>query len=263
MMLKMTRLGVLGELLHAECGYLHDLRELKYRNSGEGLWRIAHSIKRNADLYPTHGLGPAAQCMSINRGNQFAHIVSMSCQSRGLNLYAAEKSGPDSPQAKQKYALGDVVTSMIKTVKGQTIVVTHDTNTPRPYSRIDMLQGTKGIFRNWPEPKIYIEGRSPEPHTWESVDKYYEQYEHPLWKSQAAKGEGIGHGSMDYLESYRLIEALRTGTYPDMDVYDAAAWSSVVELSERSIAHKSRTVDFPDFTRGAWKEREPLGIVGA
>ena len=259
MILNMVRKGLLGELLHAQGGYLHDLRDLKFSSSGEGLWRTAHSIRRNGDLYPTHGLGPVAQCMNVNRGNRFDYLVSMSCSSRGLNLLAAKKFGSDSQQAKQKYALGDVVTTLIRTVNGQTIVLTHDTNTPRPYSRDILVQGTKGIVRKYPEQKIHIEGRS-EPHTWEPLENYAAEYEHPLWKAHAQKAKG-GHGGMDYIEDYRLIEALHTGTPTDMDVYDAAAWSVVSELTESSIANRGRSVDFPDFTRGKWKTNTPLRII--
>lgn len=262
MILNMVRKGLLGELLHGECGYLHDLRGIKFSSAGEGLWRIAHSIKRNGNLYPTHGLGPVAQCMNINRGDRFDYLVSMSSKSMGLNLYAAEKFGPDSRQAKQKYALGDVNTSLIRTAGGRTIILKHDCDTPRPYSRDIVVQGTKGIVRKYPEEKIYIEGRS-EPHTWEPLGSYAEKYEHPLWKALAEKGEGRGHGGMDYIEDYRLIEALRTGTPPDMDVYDAASWSVVSELSERSVAERGHPIDFPDFTRGKWKTNPPLGIIGA
>lgn len=191
MVLNMVRKGLLGELLHAECGYLHDLRGVKFDNNHEGIWRCAHSIKRNGDLYPTHGLGPVAQCMNINRGNQFDHLVSMSCNTRGLNLFAAREFGPDSPRAKQKYALGDVVSTLIRTVNGQTIVLKHDTNTPRPYSRDILVQGTKGIVRKYPEEKIHIEGRSPK-HSWEPLDNYRQEYEHPLWKALNEKAKGAG-----------------------------------------------------------------------
>ncbi len=263
MVLNMVRQGLLGELLHGEAGYLHDLREVKFGTGGEALWRTEHSVKRNGNLYPTHGLGPVAQCMNINRGDRFDYLVSMSGKSRGLNLYAAKKFGPDHLFARRKYALGDINVSLIRTVKGLTITLYHDCSSPRPYSRVDLVQGTKGIFRGYPQPpKIHIEGRSPG-HSWESMDKYYEEYEHPLWKSLTEKAEGAGHGGMDYIEDYRLIKCLRTGAPPDMDVYDAAAWSVVSELSERSVAHRSRPVDFPDFTRGMWKSRPPLGIVEA
>jgi predicted dehydrogenase len=260
--LNMVRQGLLGEILHAECGYLHDLRRTKLSDHGEGLWRREHSIKRNGDLYPTHGLGPIAQCMNINRGNRFVRLVSMASQSRGLKLYAAEKYGPDSEKARQDYALGDVVTTMIKTNTGATIVVTHDTNNPHPYSRNIIVQGTKGIVRKYPKAKLYIEGLTKGEH-WHDASEYIANYNHPLWKrldSQRAS-TGTSHGGMDFIEDARLIECLRNGTRPDADVYDAAAWSAVSALSEKSIAGGSIPVNFPDFTRGKWKTNKPLGIV--
>ena len=193
MILKMVRQGLLGELLHAECGYLHDLRDIKFSDEGEGLWRLAHSEKRNGDLYPTHGLGAVAQCMNINRGNQFARLVSMSSPSRGLNLFAERKFGRESPEARKRYALGDVVTTLIQTTGGQTIVVQHDTDSPRPYSRDINVQGTRGLVRKYPEEKIYLEGRSPE-HQWEPLSNYGPEFEHPLWKSMQERSEGAGHG---------------------------------------------------------------------
>ena len=259
MTLNMVRKGLLGEILHAEAGYLHDLRALKFSDNGEGLWRIAHSIKRNANLYPTHGIGPVSQVMNINRGDQFDYLVSMSSNSRGLHLFAEKKYGPDSQQAKQNYALGDVNTCLIKTKNGKTIYLKHDCDTPRPYSRINLIQGTKGIARKWPD-KIYIEDSSPA-HEWEDYDRYVEQYEHPLWKAIAEKGKGSGHGGMDFIEDYRLIECLRTGSPMDMDVYDAAAWSAIVEVTEQSVARKSAPIAIPDFTRGKWKTNPPLGII--
>jgi len=260
LILNMVRQGVLGELIHAECGYLHDLRRHKLTNVYEGQWRLKHSIERNGDLYPTHGIGPVAQCMNINRGNQFETLVSMSSKSRGLQLYASDQFGADSPLARQEYALGDVVITLIRTVNGETIVITHDTDSPRPYSRNILVQGTKGIIRKYPEELIHIQGRSAG-HDWEPLDAYREQYDHPIWKALADKSRGFGHGGMDYIEDYRLVQSLREGTPTDMDVYDAAAWSAISALSERSIARRSRSLDFPDFTRGAWKDREPLGII--
>lgn len=261
MVLHMVRKGVFGELIHAEAGYLHDLRGVKFSDSGEGLWRLDHSIKRDGNLYPTHGLGPVAQCMNINRGDRFDYLVSMSSKARGLGLYAAEKFGADHPKAKQKYKLGDVNSSLIRTVNGKTIILIHDCNLPRPYSRINLVQGTQAIFQGYPD-RIHVEKRSPH-HKWETIEAYFEEYEHPLWKAIASRGEGRGHGGMDYIEDYRLIQSLRTGTPMDMDVYDAAAWSVVSALSEESVANSSRPVDFPDFTRGKWKTNPPLGIVTA
>ncbi len=259
MLLNMVRKGLLGELVHAEGGYLHDLRAIKFSDHGEGLWRLQHSVNRNGNLYPTHGLGPLAQCMNINRGDRFDFMVSMSSKARGLNLYAEHVLPDDHPKAQHHYRLGDVNSSLIRTVNGITIILIHDCNLPRPYSRINLLQGTQGIFRGYPD-RVYIEGRTPG-HAYESAEGTYQKYDHPLYKSLATRGEGRGHGSMDYIEDYRLIQCLLQGSPPDMNVYDAAAWSAVSELSERSVANKSRPVDFPDFTRGEWQKTPPLGIV--
>ncbi|MCP5054031.1 MAG: Gfo/Idh/MocA family oxidoreductase [bacterium] len=258
--LNMVRRGLFGEIIHAEAGYLHDLRALKFSNEGEGLWRTEHSIKRNGNLYPTHGIGPVAKCMNINRGNRFEFLVSMSSKSRGLNHFAAGKFGKDSPQAKQQYALGDVNVSLIRTANGETITLYHDCNLPRPYSRIDQIQGTKGIAQGYPD-RVYIEGVSAEYDRWDPLSDYFEKYEHPIWKLKGDSAKGAGHGGMDYIEDFRLIDALRKGRLPDMDVYDAVAWSVVSQLSEMSVANKSRPVDFPDFTRGKWKTNKQIHLV--
>jgi hypothetical protein len=262
MILNMVRKGLFGELIHAEGAYNHDLRGVKFSAGGEGLWRRDHSMTRDGNLYPTHGLGPVAQCLNVNRGDQFDYLVSMSSNSRGLQLWAAEQYPEDSPYRKEKYVLGDVNVSLIRTKLGRTITLIHDTNLPRPYSRAIMMQGTRGIARKYPEPLIHIEGRS-EGHGWEKMADYAEEFEHPLWASMTEKSKGAGHGGMDYIEDYRLIECLRKGLPMDMDVYDAAAWSVICELSERSVADRSRSVDVPDFTRGRWKTNKPLEIIGA
>lgn len=260
MILKMVHEGVLGELLHARCGYLHDLRAVKHDLDGEGAWRRAYSMVANGDLYPTHGLGPVAQCLNINRGNYFFYLVSFATKSRGLHKYAVERFGPESPQAQEEFRLGDIVTTMIRTMNGETILVTHDTSNPRPYSRDIMVQGTRGLVQKYPEPLLHIEGMSPA-HRWEKLSEYKSQFDHPLWKQLEADAEGAGHGGMDYLEDYRLIHALRNGEEPDMDVYDAAVLSAVVELSSVSIERGSWPVRFPDFTRGRWKEKRELPVM--
>ncbi|MFW6136548.1 MAG: Gfo/Idh/MocA family protein [Candidatus Aminicenantaceae bacterium] len=257
--LNMVRKGLLGELVHGRGGYLHDLSGIKFSGEHEGLWRPQHSMERDGDLYPTHGLGPIAECMNINRGDRFDHMVSMSSKTRGLNAYAVDNFGPDSPEARIQFALGDVVTSLIRTANGCTVTLIHDTNLPRPYSRIDLIQGVKGIIQGYPD-RVYIEGRSPA-HRWEEMKGYMEEFQHPLWRQIGDLAKGAGHGGMDFLEDYRLINALLTGRQPDMDVYDAAAWSAVSGLSEISVAGKSKTVDFPDFTRGAWKTNKPIFIT--
>jgi predicted dehydrogenase len=262
MVLNMVEQGVFGELIHARCGYLHDLRDVKHDMRGEGVWRRDHSMTSDGDLYPTHGLGPVAQCLDINRGNAFETLVSVGSKTRGLHRYAVERFGAESPQAAERFALSDVVTTLLETVGGETVVVTHDTSSPRPYSRDFLIQGTRGIARKYPEPRIYIEGRS-DPHRWDSADVYVEEFDHPLWRELESKSRGAGHGGMDFIEDHRLVEALRAGRPVDMDVYDAAMMSAVVELSGRSIARGSEPLRFPDFTRGGWREYRPLQVMGA
>lgn len=257
--LNMVKQGLFGELLHGECGYLHDLRGIKFGGGGEGLWRRDWSITHNANLYPTHGLGPVAQCMDINRGDAFDYLVSMSSNSRGLFDYAREHFPADDPKRQEVYKLGDVNTSLIRTKLGKTIIVKHDTNLPRPYSRDVLLQGTRGIVRKYPEGKIHIEGRSAG-HGWEDL-RAYADYDHPLWKAMQERAKGAGHGGMDFIEDYRLIDALRNGRPTDIDVYDAVAWSAVVGLSGQSVATNGRPVDFPDFTKGGWKHPRPLHVM--
>jgi hypothetical protein len=259
MVYNMVRQGLFGEILHAEGGYLHDLRSIKFADTGEGLWRRAWAMKVNGNLYPTHGLGPVANCLDINRGDRFDYLVSMSGPSRGLQAWAAEHTPADSPKRREQYVLGDVNVSMIKTVRGRTIVVEHCTNLPRPYSRIHMVQGTKGLFQGYPN-RVYVEGRGKEDE-WQEATEAAKEFEHPLWKDLAGRASGAGHGGMDYIEDYRLIKCLREGRPTDMNVYDAAALSAVVELSTRSNAHKSAPLDVPDFTRGKWKTNPPLDIV--
>jgi hypothetical protein len=256
----LVRRGLLGEVLHAECGYLHDLREIKFSGTGEGLWRREWSKRVNANLYPTHGLGPVANCMDINRGDRFQTIVSMSSPSRGLQEWARTQYPEGHPKRSETYVLGDVNTSMIRTALGKTIYVSHDTNLPRPYSRIHMVQGTHGIVQGYPN-RVYVEGTS-DPHRWDDMTEWYEQYDHPMWTAIRERSDEFGgHGGMDFLEDWRLIRCLREGLPTDMNVYDAAALSAVVELSQRSVAGGSTPVEFPDFTRGRWESNPRLEIV--
>jgi hypothetical protein len=259
MVFNMVRQGLFGELLHAECGYLHDLRAVKFSTAGEGLWRRAHATKRNGNLYPTHGLGPIAQCMDINRGDRFDYLVSMSGPARGLQLYQEEHLPSGDPRRSEKYVLGDLNLTLIRTVAGRTIYLVHDTNLPRPYSRIHMLQGTRGVKMGYPD-RVHIEGRTPE-HEWEPLESYAAEFEHPLWKPAEVRSAAGGHGGMDYLEDYRLIKCLRAGLPTDQNVYDAATWSVISALTERSVANRSRPVDVPDFTRGQWRTNPPLEIA--
>lgn len=259
MVFNMVRQGVFGDILHAEGGYLHDLRAIKFANEGEGLWRRAWATKLNGNLYPTHGLGPIANCLDINRGDRLDYLVSMSGPSRGLQDWAADHFRTDAPQRRERYVLGDVNTSLIQTAKGKTIVVQHGTNLPRPYSRIHKVQGTKGLFEGYPH-RAYIEGRGKSDQ-WVDAASLLGEFEHPLWKEIAAQAQGAGHGGMDFIEDYRLIKCLREGTPTDMNVYDAAALSAVVGASVQSVARRGQPVAIPDFTRGRWQTTRPLDIV--
>lgn len=259
LILRMIQAGKFGELLYGEGAYLHDLRDELFSNAGEGLWRRAEHTKRDGNLYPTHGLGPVANYMGIQRGDRFGHIVSMSTPQRGLDAYRKEHLKADDPRMAEKYVTGDMNTSLIKTANGLTITVKHTTSTPHPYDRINQIAGTKGIFEDYP-PRIYLDGQNSD-ESWESIDKWKE-YQHPLWKSEGEIAKKLGgHGGMDYIMLYRLLQCVREGLPPDMDVYDAAAWSSVTPLSIASVSHGSAPMEFPDFTRGKWKLRKASAIA--
>ena len=252
MVLNMVRAGLFGELVHGECAYNHDLREILFENANEGLWRRRHHTLRNSNLYPTHGLGPMAQYMDINRGDRFDYIVSMSSAHLGLEAYRKDHVSPTDPKWKEVYKCGDYNTSMIKTARGRTIMLQHNVSTPRPYDRINLIQGTKGIFRAYP-PRIFIDGQEGG-HNWATLDKYKTQFESELWKKEGETARKLGgHGGMDYLMCYRLVQCMREGLEPDINVYDAAAWSVPGPLSERSVASGSMPVKVPDFTRGLWQ----------
>ena len=261
MVFNIVRQGALGEIVHAEGGYLHDLRAIKFERKDEGLWRRAWAMKIDGNPYPTHGLGPIANCLDINRGDRFDYLVSMSGPSRGLQDWAREHLPADAPERKEQYVLGDVNTSLIKTALGRTVMVQHCTNLPRPYSRIHLVQGTKGMFQGYPN-RLYIEGRG-KPHQWVDALTVRDEFDHPLWKELEARAAGAGHGGMDFIEDFRLIACLRAGLPTDMNVYDAATLSAVVDLSVKSNTGRARTMDFPDFTRGRWRTNPKLGIVGA
>jgi hypothetical protein len=253
LVLNMIRAGMFGQLLHGEGAYNHDLRKIVFEDRSEGLWRRDPHTKRNGNLYPTHGLGPIANYMGINRGDRFDYIVSMSSPQAGLEAYRAANIPKDSPKWKEKYVCGDMNTSLIKTANGLTIMVQHDVSNPQPYDRINLIKGVKGTFRDYPE-RIYLEGQKGE-EAFTGLDPYKEQYEHKLWKEFGKDAEDRGHGGMDYLMLYRLVHCMREGLEPDIDVYDAASWSAVAGLSEKSVAQGSVPMKFPDFTHGLWKQR--------
>jgi hypothetical protein len=259
LILRMVHGGEFGDLLYGEGAYLHDLRDELFSHAGEGLWRRAEHTRADGNLYPTHGLGPVANYMGVQRGDRFDYLVSMSAPQRGLDLYRKDKLNPDDPRWKEHYITGDLNTSLIKTAKGLNIIVKHSVSTPHPYSRINMIAGTKGIFEDYP-PRIYLDGMNKDEAWGASLDAWT-RYEHPLWKREGEIAQKVGgHGGMDFIMIYRLLECIREGLPPDMDVYDAAAWSSVGPLSVESVSRGSAPVDVPDFTGGKWKNR-PISTI--
>jgi predicted dehydrogenase len=279
--LNMVRRGVLGELVHGEAGYLHDTRHLKMLDYADGLWLGDEHATRNGNLYPTHGLGPLAWYMNINRGDRLDYLVSMSTKARGLDLYAAAHKPAGHPKRERKYRNGDVNTCLIRTANGLTITLTHDTDLPRPYSRLNLVQGTKGLLTGFPF-QYSLDADNPHPN-WLPGEKQRGAHEHAVWLHAAALQRGLpgiargtfgpilpgatwGYdppnemGGGDFIEDYRLVEALRHGRAPDFDVYDAATWSVVAALSEKSVAERSKAVDFPDFTKGKWKTMPPIDL---
>lgn len=264
MALNMVRQGVLGELLHGEAAYIHELRwQMKDIDEGTGSWRTGWHERRNANLYPTHGLGPIAQYMNINRGDRFDYLSSMSSPALGRQLYAEREFPADHMRNKAKYVCGDMNTSLIRTAKGRTIMIQHDTTTPRPYTRHNLIQGTGGVYARYPD-RIALDAEGSF-HEWQQdMSSYYERYDHPLWKR--TRDDALvtgGHGGMDYVMLWRIAYCLRNGVPLDQNVYDAAAWSAVTPLSEASNADRGNARDFPDFTRGAWPGMPPLDVEDA
>lgn len=251
MVLRMCRAGLLGELTHGVGAYDHDLRGELFSGSGEGLWRRFEHLNRNGNLYPTHGLGPVANYLECNRGDRFDYMVSMSSQSVGLQAFRAAHLKADDPRMNEVYHCGDQNNTLIKTAKGRMITVEHNVSEPHPYDRINLIAGTKGMFRDYP-PRLYLDGQK-EGEQFIGLDQYRADFLHPLWGAEGdmARKNG-GHGGMDYIMCWRVIQCMKEGEAPDFDVYDAAAWSAPGPLSEISIAKGSAPVKFPDFTRGNW-----------
>lgn len=255
LVLNMVRQGVLGELTHGEAGYLHPSAAGILGTGDSSVWRRRHLMKLNGNLYPTHGLGPVALYMDIHGGDRFDYLVSMSSCERSLSR-ARDALPAGDPRRQETYACGDVNTSLIKTALGRTILVQFDVVTPRPYSRINLICGTGGTFADYP-PRLALKGKE---HAWETdLAPYFEKYGHPLWKQHPEQAlESAGHGGMDYLMNWRLIQCLLSGSPLDMTVYDAAAWSSIFPLSVASVAKGSSPMSIPDFTRGQWQTPRPL-----
>jgi predicted dehydrogenase len=260
--LNMVRQGFFGELIHAEGAYIHDLRTNNFDKNGySDMWRLKENQHRNGNLYATHGLGPVCQAMNINCGDKMDYLTSVSTNDFHMAEIAKDLAQKDifyKDFATNSYR-GNMNTTIIRTQKGKTIMVQHDVTSPNPYSRIQLLSGTKGSARKYPEPARIAQG-----HEWFDDTKMKElenQYTPEIVKlvGEMAKKVG-GHGGMDFMMDWRLIDCLRNGLPLDQNVYDAALWSSISPLSEWSIAHRSNSVDVPDFTCGAWKNNKPFEL---
>lgn len=268
--LNMVRQGAIGELLHGEAAYIHELRfQMEEQERGTGSWRTPHYANRNGNLYPTHGLGPVAQYMNIGRGDDtFKYMNSFSSPAKGRALYAKKNYAPDHKWNALDYKGGDMSTSIIKTAMGRTIMVQWDETSPRPYSRHNLIQGTSGTLAGFPTRIALeggVEGGPDSHHRWaqgDQLDALFEKYEHPLYKrlGEVAKKMG-GHGGMDFIMRYRIIECLRKGQPLDQNVYEGCLWSAVSPLSELSVKQNGAPQEFPDFTRGKWKSTKALDII--
>ncbi|HSO88721.1 MAG TPA: Gfo/Idh/MocA family oxidoreductase [Draconibacterium sp.] len=260
--LNMARQGFFGEIVHTEGAYIHTLLESNFDKEGYAeMWRLKENY-RNGNLYPTHGLGPVSQVMNINRGDQMEYLTAMSSNDFLMSAKAkelAEKDGFYKEFAGKQYR-GNMNTTTIRTFKGRTIMLQHDVSSPRVYSRIHLISGTKGVAQKYPEP-----GRIATGHEWideKEMKQLEEKYTPEIVKhiGEMAKKVG-GHGGMDFMMDWRTIDCLRNGLHLDQDVYDAALWSAIAPLSEKSVANRSNSVDVPDFTRGAWKTNAPLELT--
>ena len=282
--LNMMRKGLFGEILHGQGGYEHDLRGVLFNDGitaydsgvefgskaySEAQWRTGHYVKRNGELYPTHGLGPVAVMMDINRGNRMIKLSSISSKTRGLHKYITEhpKGGPDHPNAKVKFLQGDLVNTQIQCANGETILLTHDTSLQRPYNLGFRLQGTEGIWQDFgsggpTQGFIYFEKQMKHTHHWDNTEKWLKDFDHPLWVKYGKDAEGAGHGGMDFFVDHAFIECVKRGVEFPLDVYDLASWYSITPLSEKSIAEGGQMQHIPDFTRGNYKLRKQIFAMG-
>lgn len=275
--LNMVRKGLFGEIIHLQGGYQHDLRSVKFNDGihvkgygvefgekglSEAHWRTIHSVHRNGDLYPTHGLGPVANMIDINRGNRLLSLTSVATKSRGLHKYIVDKGGKDHPNAQVRFALGDIVTTLIRTANGETILLSHDTNSPRPYSLNFRVQGTQGLWMDDMQ-SLYIEGLSKVNDAWDNAGDWLKKYDHALWEKYGTEASGAGHGGIDWFVLNALVECIKNKTPYPLDVYDLATWYAITPLSEASVAEGGAVQVIPDFTRGKWQFRKPVfGLNG-
>ncbi len=269
MFLNMVRQGLLGDLLHAEAAYIHELRwQMEEVERGTGSWRTGHYARRNGNLYPTHGLGPVAQYMNLGRGeDNFKSLVSFSTPALGRQRWAQKNYSADHQWNQLDFKGGDLNTSIIKTKLGRTIMIQWDETSPRPYTRHNLIQGTLGAMAGFPT-RVAMEGGVPgitkDHHSWaqgEQLAALYEKYDHPLYKRLNEAAANSGHGGMDGIMMYRIVECLQKGLPLDQNVYEGCYWSAVAPLTEASVAADGAPQSFPDFTRNGWKQTMPLAVI--
>ncbi|MBQ9432363.1 MAG: Gfo/Idh/MocA family oxidoreductase [Kiritimatiellae bacterium] len=262
----LAKLGMLGELVHAEGAYIHDLRWMSATEyPGGEYWRFDENRDHGGNRYPTHGLVPLCLTFDINRGDRLDYLVSLDSAKANFQAFMNERLKPDNPRRISGVKMADMNSTLIKTVKGRSILVQHDVSTPRPYSRIQLVTGTKGAICDYPFRVVFEESVGSGAHKWfddTRAEEIREKYRHPLWKTigELAKRVG-GHGGMDFIMDARWVYCLQQGLPLDMNVYDLAATSCLCELTEKSADNRSRTYDIPDFTRGNWRTNKPMGIV--
>ena len=252
--LNMKRLGMFGEIVHCHCAHSHDCIDHWFFDSktGEQKWPAKYLLNYNRDQYPTHAVGPIISWMDINRGDRFTEIYSTASASKGINSYFKRKFGNDHPNANLKYKQGDIVTSVLKTKMGKTLVINYDMQLPRPYSNRWLLEGTKGVYDE-EKASIYLIDQSPEYHIWEPWKPYEQKYNHKWWQGDYSNQS---HGGTDYVMLCQFIDAVREKGPTPIDVYDSAVMTAIVELSGISI-EKNAPVPFPDFTKGKWETNKP------
>lgn len=257
--LNMAQQGVFGEITHVEGAYIHDLRSIYFADESNGgfhnHWGKKYSIGHTGNPYPTHGLGPICQILNIHRKDRMSFLVSLSSHQAGMTAYARKTFGADSAEAKQPYLLGDMNTTIIQTVKGKSIMIQYNVATPRPYSRLHTICGTEGFAQKYPVTTIALEPDAGTPLEGKALEELMEKYKHPFTAQygEEARRRNLPN-EMNYVMDCRLIHCLRNGLPLDMDVYDAAEWSCITELSEKSVLNGSTPVEIPDFTRGAWQK---------
>ena len=259
--LNMVRQGLFGDIVHGEGAYIHDLVDLNFnKNAYVDMWRLKENARHNGNLYPTHGLGPICQCMDVNRGDRMDYLTCMASNDFAMNAEAKKRAAQDSfyNQFVNKPYRGNMNTTLIRTAKGRTIMIQHDVSSPRPYSRIHLLSGTKAFAQKWPKTHIAF---GHDVVSDEKMQEFYEKYSPEIVTriGEMAKKVG-GHGGMDFLMDWSLINSLRNGLPVDMDCYDSALWSCITPLSIKSVANRSNSIDVPDFTRGRWKTNKPVAL---